>query len=129
MPSNKCVVEHPTYVLVDFSDGRTSTEIAAAYRYFAILCIQKDTRRALVVAGDDDATAHYALRDAFTTVILAKGIPSNFRLALVGHTTAVQAVYRLIERDFRVLGFNTQIFSDTDKATVWIQSTELSSFD
>ena len=111
---------HDGHVFVDLRGGYRESEIAAAYRRFAVITIEKDRRRALVATGDDEPTAHYALRDAFTTIILAIGIPGNFRLALVPAKASVQAVYRTMERDFRLLGIDTRIFGDLDEARTWL---------
>ena len=118
---NKHVLERAGYLFVDFRDGSDSVQIAHAYRHFAKACIEKNIQRAAVAAGNDEPAAHYALRDAFTTMVLAAGIPSAFKLALVPRTQGVEAVYRLIERDFRVLGIDTQIFADEKHAVAWLE--------
>jgi len=110
------------YVFVDLRGGYQQLEIGAAYRRLAVITIDKNPRRALVVTGDDDATAHYALRDAFTTIILAVGIPRDFRLALVPAKAPVESVYRTMQRDFQILGIETRIFGELDEAKTWLEA-------
>lgn len=121
MTSSKYVCQRPGYLVVDFRDGVDPVQIVHAYRHFAAVCIEKSMQRALVAAGDDPPNAHYALRDAFTAMVLAAGIPSAFRLALIASTSRIEAVFRAIERDFRVLGIDTRIFADEHQALAWVE--------
>ena len=110
------------YVAIDIR-GRAEREVGDTYREFAASCLQQDIRRAVVRAADEDSTAHYGLRDAFTEIILSAGIPRDFRLALVPETPAVEVAYRLITRDFQLLGINARIFKAYDAAIAWVEST------
>jgi hypothetical protein len=119
---SRFVVESPAYVLVDLRARCAPNEVAEAYRDFATLCIEKDVRRAIVAAGADVPNAHYALRDAFTAMILANGIPGGFNLALIATTPPMRDVYRAIERDFTTLGIGAKVFDDEGQAVDWLQS-------
>lgn len=122
MASHNHVLELPTYVLVDFRTGGGPKEIADAYRYFAAVCTKKNVRRAVVAAGVEESNAHYALRDAFTTMILANGIPRGFNLALIATTPRTRDVYRAIERDFGILGIHAKLFEDENEALSWLEN-------
>lgn len=111
----------PGYVAIDVR-GHEGREVGEVYREFAALCIEQDIRRAVVRAGDEDPSAHYGLRDAFTTMILTVGVPRDFTLALVPETPQVEKVYELILRDFQALGMNAAIFKAHDAAIAWIES-------
>ena len=111
----------PGYVAIDIR-GREGRAVGEVYREFAALCIEQDIRRAVVRAGDDDASVHYGLRDAFTTMILTVGVPRDFTLALVPETPQVEKVYELILRDFQALGVKAAIFKGHDAAIAWIES-------
>jgi hypothetical protein len=117
--SNEYVSEIDGYVFLDLRSSHLGSEIAAAYREFAVVCIDKGICRAVVATGSDEPSAHWALRDAFTTIVLAIGIPRAFKLALVSTSVGVQATHRTMQRDFRILGIETRIFAETDAAIGW----------
>ena len=95
------------------------TEIAALYRALAVTCIQKQTSRVLIIAGDDDPAGERALRDALTMMVLA-GIPWDFKLAVVAALPRVAQTYVLTQRDFNAAGIKTRVFENEEDAEQWL---------
>jgi hypothetical protein len=101
--------------------GPTSAqELGELYRDFAVLCVEKQYRQALVLAGEDRRAGEQALRCAITMMLLA-GIPRDFRLALVAASTHVAAAYRLAQRDLCAVGVTTRMFDSVRDATNWLE--------
>ena len=48
----------------------SAAELQSTYRAFAVLCIKNRITRALVKAIDSDPAGEYALRDAFTMMLV-----------------------------------------------------------
>ena len=103
----------------------SASEVAAIYRDFAVLCIEKQIRRVLVKPGDDDFAGERALRTALTTMVLA-GLPSEFKLALVAENSRVAARYRDTERDLSMAGVQAKMFDTEDAAACWLDDTTFS---
>ena len=78
-----------------------------------------ELRRVLVKAADDDPAGEHALRDAFTTMLLA-GIAPDFRLALVAATQRVEARYRSVQRDLSLASVHAKIFENESDAAYWL---------
>jgi len=116
--SHRHITETEAYLLVDVVSGSIS-EVAEIYRTLAFLCIKKQLRRVLIKAADDDAAAEHALRDAFTTMLLA-GIAPDFRLALVAATQRVEARYRSVQRDLSLASVHAKIFENESDAAYWL---------
>jgi hypothetical protein len=106
------------YLRVESGPG-TVTEVAAVYRDFAVLCIEKQIRCVLVTPGDDDPAGERCLRNAVTTMVLV-GLPAEFRIALVAGTSRIVACYRNTERDLCMAGVDAKVFETEDAATRWL---------
>ena len=116
--------ETSTYLVAEFGFG-TATEITELYRALAVACIQKQVRRVLIVAGDDDPAGERALRHALT-VMLRAGIQPDFKLALVATSERVAATYRNAQRDLCAAGSTTRLFDNEGNATRWLESADVS---
>ena len=103
----------------------TVTEVEELFRELAVTCVQKQYRRVLIVAGDDDPAGESALRDALTVMVLA-GIPSDFKLALVAPSDRVEFTYRNAQRDLCAAGITTRVFEREDEARAWLDSADVS---
>lgn len=91
----------------------------------AVACVQKKSRRVLIVAGDDDPAGARALRDALTMMLLV-GIPSDFKLALVATSERVAVTYRNAQRDLCAAGATTRLFDNEQNATRWLEGADVS---
>ena len=98
----------------------TAQELGDLYRDFAVLCVEKQYRQALVVAGEEQHAGEQALRCAVTMMLLA-GIPRDFRLALVAASTNVAAAYRRAQRDLCAAGVAAELFDSEQDATSWLE--------
>ena len=98
----------------------TAQELGDLYRDFAVLCVEKQYRQALVVAGEEQHAGEQALRCAVTMMLLA-GIPRDFRLALVAASTNVAAAYRRAQRDLCAAGVAAELFESEQDATSWLE--------
>jgi len=98
----------------------SAQELGELYRDFAVLCVEKQYRQALVLAGEDRRAGEQALRCAITVMLLA-GIPRDFRLALVAASTHVAEAYRLAPRDLCAAGVTTRMFDSEREATNWLE--------
>ena len=99
----------------------SAQELGELYRDFAVLCVEKQYRQALVLAGEDRRAGEQALRCAVTMMLLA-GIPRDFRLALVAASTQVAAAYRLAQRDLCTVGVAARMFDSERDAARWLES-------
>ena len=97
----------------------TAHELGELYRSFAVLCIEKQFRRALILAGDPDRAGEQALRVAATMMLLA-GIPRDFRLALVTASAEVAATYHVARRDLCAAGIAARLFDGEQDALRWL---------
>ena len=95
-------------------------EMAQTCREFAAQCLSRDANRVLVLANGCDPNAHLALRNAFTTMLLA-GIPAGFRLALVTDVPRVRALFADLERDLLILRVSAKAFTDENEAVEWLR--------
>jgi hypothetical protein len=111
--------EQGALVVVDFR-GCDSHGVSAVYQAFALLCARGKVSDALLKAGDEDADAHYALRDTLVTVARVAGIPLRFRLALVASSGPIENVYRNMQRELRSLGCDARIFRESTEARQWL---------
>lgn len=98
----------------------SAQELGELYRDFAVLCVEKQYRRALVLAGEERHAGEQALRCAVTMMLLA-GIPRDFRLALVAASTDVAAAYRLTQRDLCAAGVTARLFENEGDAASWLE--------
>ena len=97
----------------------TVTDLAELYQALAVTCIQRQTTRVLVIAGDDEPAGERALRDALTIMVLA-GIPEGFRLALVAALPSAAQTYRNTQSDFNAAGIATRLFESEEEAVRWL---------
>ena len=118
-PADRYLTETPGYLVVEagLSNGAGAADI---FRSFAERCLQKQINRVLVKTGDSDAAGERALRDAFTTLLLA-GIPSNFKIALVAGTPLIQSRYRNAQRDLAMAGVDAKLFDSEAEAVWWLE--------
>jgi hypothetical protein len=114
------ITECPGYVRVDFG-GCNSAELAAVYRAFAALCLDRDVSRALLKAGDEDPRGHYGLRVALSTIARRAAIRPDFKLALIPSTRPIEAVYREAQQHLRAAGFNAWVFGSETEALDWLE--------
>jgi hypothetical protein len=97
----------------------TVTDIAALYRNVAVICVQRQLTRVLIVAGDDEPAGERLLRGALTTMTLA-GIPDGFRLALVAALPRAAQTYRNTQRDYNTAGITARLFENEENAVRWL---------
>ena len=95
------------------------SEVAAVYRALAERCVRERFARVLVTTIDNDSVTERALRNAFSTMLLA-GIPPAFRMALVAATPQIEARYRSLRSDLRYLAIEMEFFSSEDEAARWL---------
>lgn len=107
------------YLLVDcnHADGH---DMSDACRELAVECLARQTNRVLVQALGCDPEAHFPLRNAFTTMVLA-GIPSGFRLALVTDVPRVRALFGNLQQDLQLLNIHVRAFLQESEAADWLQ--------
>lgn len=106
-------------------DNAELGEMAQVCRELAAECVSREANRVLVVANGCDPEGHLALRNAFTTMLLA-GIPAGFRLALITDVPRVRALFADLERDLRVLNVQAKAFTDEVGAVEWLQQATVS---
>jgi hypothetical protein len=119
MRAARHIDEQGGLVVVDFR-GCNSHEVSTVYQAFALLCARGKVRDALLKADNEDADAHYALRDTLVTVARIAGIPLRFRLALVASSAPVEGAYRAMQRELRVLGCDARVFRTASEAHQWL---------
>jgi hypothetical protein len=118
-PADRYLTETSSYLVVEA--GLTNgAEVADIFRSFAARCLEKQINRVLLKTGDSDLAGERALRDAFTTILLA-GIPSDFKIALVTGTPLIQARYRNAQRDLAMAGVNAKLFESEAEALWWLE--------
>lgn len=106
-------------------DNADLGEMAQVCRELAVECVSREANRVLVLANGCDPDGHLALRNAFTTLLLA-GIPSGFRLALITDVPRVRALFGDLERDLRVLNVHAKVFGDEGQAVEWLRQSAAS---
>lgn len=94
--------------------------MAHACRDLAAQCLATHPNRVLVQANGCNPDGHLALRNAFTTLILA-GIPAGFRLALVTDVQRVRALFGDLQRDLLVLNVHVKAFEEESDAVEWLR--------
>jgi hypothetical protein len=94
--------------------------VSAVYQAFALLCARESVSEALLKAGNEDADAHYALRDTLVTLSRVAEIPLRFRLALVAVAGPIENVYRNMQRELRSLGCDARVFRTAAEARQWL---------
>jgi hypothetical protein len=119
IPVARRIEEQSGVVVVDLR-GCGSRELSEIYQAFALLCARQAVRGALLKTGDEDADAHYALRDTLVTVARIAGIPLRFRLALVASFGPTAQVYGSLQSELRSLGCDAQVFRMEHQAVQWL---------
>ena len=118
-PSDRYLTETSGYLAVE-AGVINGAEVADIFRAFAVRCLEKRINRVLVRMGDSNPEGERALRDAFTTILLA-GIPSNFKIALVTGTPLIHARYRNAQRDLVLAGVDAELFDSEAEALWWLE--------
>jgi len=121
-PVEHRLVQTPAYLRAEFTFG-TVTENAELFRALAVACLERQIRRVLVAAGDDDPADERALRDALAIMVLA-GLAEGFRLAVVAAKPRVAHAYRNFQRDMSAAGVATRLFESEDDAVRWLEDTQ-----
>jgi hypothetical protein len=119
MTSESRITHSPKSVSVDFGSCN-ALELSETYRTLAHLCVGKQVNRALLKAGDNDPEGHRRLHDAFSAMARTAAIPSDFKLALVPSTAAIQAIYREAQQGLRAIGLNAWVFDTVYEAEEWL---------
>jgi hypothetical protein len=109
---------HPAYLLVDCT-GADERVLSETYRAFAVECVARQVKRALVNAVDSDPDCHHGLRDALTMMVLA-GIAPGFRLALVTNVPPLQKLFADLARDLGALHISATLFTHERAAVEWL---------
>jgi hypothetical protein len=95
-------------------------EVQECYRSFVNECLQRQSRRALIVGqARVDAFYHLALRDALRAMSVA-GLPAGFRIALVAATPDLIAVYDAAVVEAGRCGIDARRFATTAEAERWL---------
>lgn len=118
--------ETPGRLVLEFGPT-TPHELGELYRAFAVTCIEKQFRQALILAGDADRAGEQALRVAATIMLLA-GIPRDFRLALVAASAEVAAAYRKAPGDLCAAGVAARLFDSERDAARWLEGPHSAGF-
>lgn len=116
--ADRYLTETSGYLLVE-AGSSNGAEVADIFRAFAVRCLQKQINRVLVKTGDSDAVGEQALRDAFTTILLA-GIPASFKIALMAATPLIRARYRNAQHDLALAGVDAKLFESETEAVWWL---------
>lgn len=118
---NKCdIAESGDFVRAVVGPGPDS-DIQECYRAIAVLCIQHQIRRALVISGNGDPTTHFALRDGIECAVQA-GLAPDFRLALVAPAGPIHDVYEAALEEAGRLGITGKAFTSEADALGWLLS-------
>ena len=113
------VIEHRSGYLSADCERRDARELAELYRTLAVECMATQADRVLVNAANCDAESHHALRDAFTTMLLA-GIPRGFRLAMITTSPRARAFFLELQGDLRRLDVDAALFVEERPAVEWL---------
>ncbi len=118
-----CISSQGGLVIIDVS-GYSSHQLSESYQDFGLLCARRKVRRALLRTGDEDAYAHYALRDVLRTVVRIAGIPLRFKLAVVASSDSVMQVCGNMQQELRALGCDARVFRAEHQAEYWLGAAE-----
>jgi hypothetical protein len=95
-------------------------QVQECYRAFVHECLQRQSRRALVVGtAKSDAFNHLAVRDALRSMSVA-GLPSGFRIAFVAATPQLIAVYDAAVVEAGRCGIEARRFRSEADAQRWL---------
>ena len=111
----------PEVVVIDVRH-RSGQGLSDAYQDFGVRCANTTVRRALLKAGDEDASAHYALVDVLRMLVLVAEVPLRLRLAILASTEPVARVGKAMSDELRVLGCEARVFRDESEAGLWLAS-------
>lgn len=112
----------PGYLLVDFSLCQRD-EVFGAYQDLGVLCAEKPPSRVLLRAADEDADAHYALRDVLDTVARIEGSRALcMKVALVTFRDDVARVGVAMQPELRRLGCKLRVFRGDRRAARWLRA-------
>ena len=113
--------EQSSVVVIDFRRCN-SRQLSEIYQDFGSQCARREVRRALFTTGDEEAVAHYALRDILRTLALIAEIPLHLRLALVTSSDSVAQVCRTMQEELRALGCDARSFRIERQADDWLRA-------
>ena len=111
--------EHAGFVVVDFRRC-TPHDLSEIYQVFGLLCARKSVHCALLKTGDEQADAHYSLRDILRTLALVVEVPLHLHLALVSSSSSIALVCDGMEEELRALGCNARVFPIELEAYEWL---------
>jgi hypothetical protein len=114
------ITEGPRYLRVDFGSC-DYFELSDTYRSFVDLCIGTRVNCALLQAGDNEPGGHHQLRELLLAVARTAALPADFKLALVGSTPPIEAVYREAQQALRAIGLNAWVFDTVPEAVEWLE--------
>ena len=113
------LIEHRAGYLCANGERLNGRELAELYRALAVECLAKQADRVLVHAPDGSAEGLLALRDAFTTMILA-GIPSGFKLAMIATAPGTRHFLLELQADLQRLDIDAALFVEEATAVEWL---------
>lgn len=116
---NTCVDEHDGVVVIDFRRC-TPHDLSEIYQAFGLLCARKSVHCVLLKTGDEEADAHYSLRDILRTLALVVEVPLHLHLALVSSSSSIALVRDGMEEELRALGCNSRVFPIELEAYEWL---------
>lgn len=108
------------FVTIDFR-GCSSRAISEVYQVFALCCARQQVRWAMLKVDEEDADAHFALRDTLVTLARIAGIPLSFKLALVAASASARnTTYPTVLADLAALGCEVGVFATAEQASQWL---------
>lgn len=102
--------------------GNSARDFAATCRAVAVTCLSREVHRVMIDATNCEADGISALRDAFTTMVLA-GVSSGLRMALVTSERRMQVLFAELQRDLAALQIQARHFDAPGPAAEWLAAT------
>ena len=99
-----------------------SRQLSEIYQDFGLRCARSEVRCALLKTGDEEADAHYALRDILRALALVAGIPVHLKVALVTSSDSIAQVCRAMQPELRALGCEARPFRIEREANQWLRA-------
>ena len=115
--------EAAVYIRANVGPG-LADQVQECYRAFVHECLQRQSRRALVVgSAKSDAFNHLAVRDALRAMSVA-GVPSTLRIALVAETPDLIAIYDAAVVEAGRCGIEARRFQSVEDAERWLDESQ-----
>jgi hypothetical protein len=112
--------EAAVYIRANVGPG-LADQVQECYRAFVHECLQRQSRRALVVgSAKSDAFNHLAVRDALRAMSVA-GLPPAFRIGFVAATPELIAVYDAAVVEASRCGIAARRFLSEAEAQRWLE--------